>query len=97
MDRDLPAQARQPLARSRLQRNGPEGLDDCGALELLLAMGAPEPEAVLLASRLLERYGDLRAVLDGPIDELASIEGMDDSRALGLKIVRATAALYLER
>lgn len=84
-------------ARERFLRTDMRRLDDREALELLLALTDSPRLAGPRARILLEHYRDLRGVLDAPIHELRSIEGLDDFTPLALKLVRSAASLYLER
>ena len=74
------------LLRRFLQR-APDALTDEELLTLLLhaGTGAEEPQA--LAARLIGQFGSLGATLSASPEELASVEGMDASRALLLRLV----------
>ena len=73
------------LLRRFLQR-APDALTDEEMLTLLLcAQAAEEPRT--LAARLIGQFGSLGAALSASPEELASVEGMDASRALLLRLV----------
>lgn len=51
-------------------------------------------EAAELGQRMLERYGSLRAILDAPASELASIEGIGAARLAVLEALPRLARQY---
>ena len=48
------------------------------------------------AKALLERFGSLRGVLDAPLPELRSVAGVGEVAAIGLRVIRESATLYLQ-
>ena len=69
------------LLRRFLQR-APDALTDEELLTLLLHAGTGAEEPRTLAARLIGQFGSLGAALSASPEELASVEGMDASRAL---------------
>lgn len=96
MDRQQHQGNRSEWSRAWIRRARQDELDDREALELLLALASPAGNT-FAARILLERYGDLRAVLDAPAEDLRSIEGLDGAAPLVLQLVRSAATLYLEK
>ena len=74
------------LLRRFLQR-APDALTDEELLTLLLHAGTGAEEPRTLAARLIGQFGSLGATLSASPEELASVEGMDASRALLLRLV----------
>ena len=74
------------LLRRFLQR-APDALTDEELLTLLLHAGTGAEEPRTLAARLIGQFGSLGAALSASPEELASVEGMDASRALLLRLV----------
>ena len=74
------------LLRRFLQR-APDALTDEELLTLLLHAGTGAEEPRALAARLIGQFGSLGAALSASPEELASVEGMDASRALLLRLV----------
>ena len=75
-----------PVLRRFLQR-APDALTDEELLTLLLHAGTGAEEPRTLAARLIGQFGSLGAALSASPEELASVEGMDASRALLLRLV----------
>ena len=59
--------------------------------------GGGSPPLKQPAKRLLQRFGSLRAILDASEEELQEVEGIGSVAPVALKIVRATATLYLQQ
>ena len=74
------------LLRRFLQR-APDALTDEELLTLLLHAGTGAEEPRTLAARLIGQFCSLGAALSASPEELASVEGMDASRALLLRLV----------
>ena len=74
------------LLRRFLQR-APDAHTDEELLTQLLHAGTGAEEPRTLAARLIGQFGSLGAALSASPEELASVEGMDASRALLLRLV----------
>ena len=83
--------------RERFVKNGLAGFAEHEVLELLLTLAIPRTDVKQPAKALLERFGNLRGVLDAPLTELRSVDGIGEVAAIGLHLVRETAALYLQQ
>lgn len=83
--------------RERFVKNGLAGFAEHEVLELLLTLAIPRTDVKQPAKALLERFGNLRGVLDAPLPELRSVDGIGEVAAIGLHLVRETATLYLQQ
>ena len=83
--------------RDRFLRNGLEGLSDYEVVELLLTLAIPRSDVKKPAKALIGRFGNLRGILDAPVEELRTIKGIGSVAPVALRIVRAAATLYLQQ
>lgn len=89
--------------RERLLKDGPDALSDAELLAVFLRVGVRGKSAVDLARDLLARFGgNLTAMCDASVTELASVSGMGPAKAAQLKAVfsltsRALAQRMTER
>ncbi|MGD0166900.1 MAG: DNA repair protein RadC [Gaiellaceae bacterium] len=83
--------------RKRFQKAGLDGFADHEVVELLLTLAVPRSDVKQPAKALLARFGDLRGILDAPIEELQAVKGLGSVTPVALKIVKATATLYLQQ
>ena len=81
--------------REKLLRAGIEGLNDYEIIELLLTLGTPRRDCKQQAKEALNKFGNLRNVLDADPEELAKIKGIGRHNIFGLKFVHETAKKYL--
>lgn len=82
--------------RERLLKDGPEALSDAELLAVFLRMGVRGKSAVDLARDLLARFdGNLTALCDARMSELASVAGMGPAKAAQLKAVFSLAGRAL--
>ena len=82
--------------RERFLRSGFAGFVEHEVIELLLTLAIPRRDVKLPAKGLLERFGSLRGVLDAPLSELQSVDGIGRVSAIALHIIRESATLYLQ-
>ena len=82
--------------RERFVKNGLSGFAEHEVMELLLTLAIPRSDVKRPAKALLERFGSLRGVLDAPLAELRSVQGVGEVAATGLHLVREAATLYLQ-
>ncbi len=83
--------------RGRFLRSGLGGFAEHEVIELLLTLAIPRSDVKQPAKALIERFGSLRGVLDAPLSELQSVDGIGEAAAVALHVVRESAALYLHR
>ncbi len=81
--------------RKRFLKAGFEGLADYEVIELLLMLAIPRIDVKQQAKRLIEQFGNLRGILDAPLEELRKVEGIGSVSPIALKIIREAANLYL--
>lgn len=78
---------RQKMKR-RFLETGLSGFADHEVLELLLFYAIPRQDTNETAHRLMERYGSLDAVLSAPVEDLQKVDGVGESAALLVRLVR---------
>lgn len=83
--------------RNRFIKSGLEGFAEHEVIELLLTLAIPRKDVKKPAKGLLEHFGNLRGVLDAPIEELQKIEGIGIVTPVALRIIREIANLYLQQ
>lgn len=83
--------------RDRFLKTGLDGFADYEVVELLLTLAIPRSDVKQPGKALIERFGDLRGILDAPLDELRSVQGVGTVAPVALQIVRAAATLYLQQ
>jgi DNA repair protein RadC len=83
--------------RQRFQDGGLSGLADYEIVELILTLAIPRSDVKRPAKALINRFGNLRGILDAPLDEIRSVSGIGAVTPIALKIIRATATLYLQQ
>ncbi|MBS3783505.1 MAG: DNA repair protein RadC [Anaerolineae bacterium] len=83
--------------RERFLRSGIESFADYEIVELLLTLAIPRSDVKLPAKRLIERFKNLRGILDAPVEQLRDIDGLGAVAPVALGIIRAAATLYLQQ
>jgi DNA repair protein RadC len=83
--------------RERFEKNGLEGFADYEVVELLLTLAIPRSDVKQPAKDLIARFGNLRGILDASLTELRTVHGLGDVAPVALRIIRATADLYLQQ
>jgi DNA repair protein RadC len=83
--------------RHRFLEHGLDNFQDYEALELLLLYVARQKDMKPVAKQLIERFGSFRAVLDAPIEELTTVEGVAEAAITLIQFVKQAAARYLEQ
>ena len=73
------------------------GLNDYEIVELLLTLAIPRSDVKQPAKELIARFGNLRGILDASLDELRETKGIGSVAPIALRIIRATATLYLQQ
>lgn len=83
--------------RERFLRGGFVGFADYEIVELVLTLAIPRCDVKRPAKTLLAKFGNLRGILDAPIEELQKIDGIGQVSPIALKIIREVANLYLQQ
>src|SRR5262249_9516868 len=83
--------------RDRFMKHGLAGFADYEVLELLLTLAIPRSDVKRPAKALMTRFGNLRGILDAPLEELQAVEGIGAVAPVALRIIREAASLYLQQ
>lgn len=83
--------------RDRFLKSGLAGFADYEVIELLLTLAVPRSDVKQPAKALIARFGNLRGILDAPIEELRVVSGIGSVTPVALQIIKAAAALYLQQ
>lgn len=83
--------------RERFLRAGLGGFADYEVVELLLTLAIPRSDVKQPAKALITRFGNLRGILDAPIEELRTVSGIGSVTPVALQIIKAAATLYLQQ
>src|SRR5215218_3588221 len=83
--------------RDRFLKSGIEGLADYEVVELLLTLAIPRSDVKQPAKTLIAKFGNLRGILDAPLEELQQVDGVGSVAPVALHVMRAVAALYLQQ
>jgi DNA repair protein RadC len=83
--------------RERFLKSGLAGFAEHEIVELLLTLAIPRCDVKAPAKALIACFGNLRGILDAPIGELERVAGTGPVTAVGLKVIRAAASLYLQQ
>lgn len=80
--------------RERYLQGGVEGFSDHELLELILGYALSQKDTNPLGHALVERFGNLRGVLEADPVDLKKVEGIGDYTAFLLNFLRGIAARY---
>jgi DNA repair protein RadC len=83
--------------RERFEKSGLSGFSDHEVVELLLTLAIPRMDVKKPAKALIQKFGNLRGILDAPLEELESVPGIGKVTPVALRIIRAAADLYLQQ
>ena len=83
--------------RARFLKAGFDGLAGYEVFELLLTLAIPRSDVKQPAKQLIARFGNLRGILDAPVEELQQVPGIGSVAPVALRIIRAAATLYLQQ
>jgi DNA repair protein RadC len=83
--------------RERFLKSGLAGFADYEVVELLLTLAVPRSDVKQPAKALIARFGNLRGILDAPLEELRAISGIGSVTPVALQIIKAAATLYLQQ
>lgn len=81
--------------REKLLRYGAQALTDSELLAIFLNTGAKEKPVLTLAHELLARYSSFTALLHASNDELKSVYGMGEAKAVTLQAILELCRRYL--
>jgi len=77
--------------RDRFREGGPKAVQEYELLEMVLFRPIPRRDVKQLAHELIDRFGDLSAVLSAPRRELTAIKGVSDNVVDEFELIRAVA------
>ena len=83
--------------KQRFLKSDLDSFDDLAILEFLLYFAIPRKDTNPIAHHLLDHYGSLAAVLEAPVEELRSVEGVTENAAILLTLVPAVARQHMIR
>jgi DNA repair protein RadC len=83
--------------RDRFRKSGLTGFADYEVVELLLTLAVPRSDVKQPAKSLIARFGNLRGILDAPLEELLSVPGVGSVTPVALQIIKAAATIYLQQ
>jgi len=83
--------------RDRYFEQGVEGFRDHELLELLLGYSIAQKDTNPLGHALIERFGDLRGVLNADPLELMKVDGIGETSACLLKLISGLTRRYFEQ
>lgn len=83
--------------RQRFREGGLEALLDHEVLELLLTLATPRKDCKPLAKRLLKRFKTLAGVFEAEFAELCEVEGIGETNAIPVKLVKAASDRFLKQ
>lgn len=83
--------------RERFLRSGLAGFADYEVVELLLTLAIPRQDVKERAKALIGRFGNLRGILDAPLEELRKVNGVGGVAPVALRVIREAASLYLQQ
>jgi len=83
--------------RERFLNSGLAGFADYEVVELLLTLAIPRFDVKQPAKALIAKFGNLRGILDAPIEELRTVPGIGSVTPVALQIIKAAATLYLQQ
>ena len=81
--------------RERFLKTGLAGFADYEVVELILTLAVPRQDVKERAKALIERFGSLRGILDAPLEQLRTVQGIGEVTPVALRIIRESASLYL--
>lgn len=96
-DQDLTHAGHRQRLRQRFKKTGLDGFADYEVIELILTLAIPRTDVKQPAKQLIKRFGNLRGILDAPIEEMRGVDGLGEVTPVALKIIRSAATLYLQQ
>ncbi len=83
--------------RERFERGGLAAFAEHEIVELLLTLALPRRDVKPLAKTLIARFGNLRGVLEAPLDSLREVPCIGEVAPVAFRIIKAAAELYLRQ
>lgn len=83
--------------RKKFILNGFDNFEDHEILELALFYAIPRKNTNVIAHELLDKFGNVDAVFDAPMNMLKEVEGIGESAAVFIKMISGLARIYMER
>lgn len=83
--------------RDRFLQAGLKGMSQHEVVELLLTLAIPRKDVKERAKRLLKQFGNLKGILDAPMEEVAKVKEIGSVTPVALKVVKSVATLYLQQ
>jgi DNA repair protein RadC len=83
--------------RERFLKSGLAGLADYEVVEMLLTLAIPRKDVKERAKALIKQFGNLRGILDAPIEEVKKIDGLGEVAPVVLRMIREILSLYLQQ
>lgn len=83
--------------KERFARNGITANQDYEVLELILCFAIARKDVKPLAKALIRKFKTVQGVLDAPLDDLKTVNGIGDHCATLFKLIKASATLYLKQ
>lgn len=83
--------------KKRFLKSDLDSFDDLAILEFLLYYAIPRKDTNPIAHNLLDHFGSLAAVLEAPVEELQTVEGVTENAAILLNLVPAVARQHMIR
>ena len=81
--------------KNRFRNEGLDHFEELHALELLLFYALPRIDTNPIAHDLLNHFGNLRNVLEAPVEQLMGVNGMGEHAAILLSLVRGLSQKYM--
>lgn len=83
--------------RERFIKNGLAGFANSEVVELLLCLAIPRADVKPTAEALIARFGNLKGIMDAPLDDLQAINGIGAVSPVALRVICEAANLYLQQ
>jgi DNA repair protein RadC len=81
--------------KNRFRNEGLDHFEELHALELLLFYALPRIDTNPIAHDLLNHFGNLRNVLEAPVEQLMGVNGVGEHAAILLSLVRGLSQKYM--
>lgn len=80
--------------RARYKSGGFSALADYEQIEFLLTYLLPRIDVKPTAKALLKKFGNIRGIVDAPVEELTKIAGIGETAALGISLLKNLITAY---